>query len=71
MPTDKRPKWDINAAIDAATKAFKMGDNYRTNLEKRLQPDDLETLKAGGEELSLRHSGQSENPARRSVSLRL
>lgn len=61
MSTDKKPKWDIGVTIDVAPKAYKLADTYREKLEKRMQPDELETLKAGGEELRSRHSGQSEN----------
>lgn len=61
MSNGKKPKWDIGATIDLALKAYKLADTYKTKLDKRLQPDDLETLKAGGDELSLRHSGQTEN----------
>ena len=60
MSTDKKPKWDIGVTIDVAPKAVKLADTYKTALEKRLQPDELEILKAGGEELRDRHSGQSE-----------
>lgn len=61
MSTDKRPKWDIGVTIDLAPKAYQLAVTYKTDLEKRFQTDELETLKAGGEELSTRHSGQSEN----------
>src|SRR6266542_6086295 len=61
MSNDKKPKWDIGVTIDHAPKAYQLADAYKTDLEKRFQTDELETLKAGGEELSARHSGQTEN----------
>jgi hypothetical protein len=61
MSTDKKPKWDIGVTIEVAPKAYKLADTYRTVFEKRMQPDELEILKAGGDELRTRHSGQAEN----------
>jgi len=61
MSNNKKPKWDIGVTIDLAPKAYQLAGAYKTDLEKRFQTDELETLKAGGEELSARHSGQTQN----------
>ena len=61
MTNDKKPKWEIGATISAGNNAYTTAIKYRTDLEPRLQPDELEQFKANNTELEARRSGQTEH----------
>jgi len=61
MTNDRKPKWEIGATISAGNNAYTTAIKYRTDLESRLQPDELEQLKANTTELETRRSGQTEH----------
>ncbi|NVO11910.1 MAG: hypothetical protein HXX16_18275 [Bacteroidales bacterium] len=61
MTNDRKPKWEISATISAGNNAYTAAIKYRTDLEPRLQPDELEQLKANNTELEARRSGQTEH----------
>ncbi|GEM_PF-1485032 len=61
MTNDRKPKWEIGATISAGYKAHTLAIRYSTDLEPRLQPDELEQFKANNTELEARRSGQTEH----------
>jgi len=61
MTNDRRPKWEIGSTISAGNNAYTLAIKYRTDLEPRLQPDELEQLKVNTTELEARRSGQAEH----------
>jgi hypothetical protein len=61
MSTEKKPKWEIGATINAGQNAHALALKYREQLEHRLQPDELEQLKSNTSELAMHRSGQTEN----------
>ena len=61
MSTDKKPKWELGATIQKGKQATNLADKYETELQPRLQADELPQFKANVNELESRQAGQSEN----------
>jgi hypothetical protein len=60
MNTEKKPKWDIGETITAGKNTYNLLLMHRTELEPRLQPDELATFLSNTNELEARRSGQTE-----------
>ena len=60
MTEAKRPKWDISIAILKGKQAVSLAKTYETDLQPRLQVDELGQFESNVTELEVRRSGQSE-----------
>lgn len=60
MINEKKTKWDIGATITAGNNAYTLASKHITELERRLNPDELNQLKANIAELESKQSGQTE-----------
>jgi len=60
MLNERKTKWEIGATISAGKNAYALALIHRTEIEPRLQPDELEELKSNTAELEARRSGQTE-----------
>jgi hypothetical protein len=61
MANDKKFKWELSSAINAGKRTYALASTYRSDLEARLQPDELEQLNANIIELEQRRAGQTES----------
>lgn len=61
METDKRPKWDIAAAIEKGSQSVSLVETYAAEIVPRLQPDEMAQHRANLQELTNRRAGQTEN----------
>lgn len=61
MTNEKKTKWEIGSAIAAGRKTHALAISYRSYLEPRLHPGELEQLDTNTSELESRRSGQSEH----------
>jgi hypothetical protein len=60
MSNFKSPKWDIGQAIYAANQAYALANKYKTDIENRLKPGEIEELGIGVSELERKKAGQPE-----------
>jgi hypothetical protein len=60
MSNEKKTKWEIGATITAGNNAYSLAKSYSTDIETRLQPDEMAQLKSNTIELEVRRSGQAE-----------
>lgn len=61
MINEKKTKWDIGSTIIAGNNAYTLVTKHLASLELRLNPDELNQLKANLSELENHRSGQSES----------
>jgi len=60
MKNVKEPKWDIGQTLYAGNQAYELANKYRTDLEGRLKPGELDALGEGVATLERKRAGQSE-----------
>ena len=57
----KSPKWEIGQTIYAGNQAFALANKYKSDIEGRLKPGEIEELGNKVSELARKKAGQSEN----------
>jgi hypothetical protein len=60
MSSEKKPKWEIGMVIQKGKQSVELTKQYGTDLQPRLQVDELSQHEANVEELEKRRSGQTE-----------